>query len=85
MVSVDQRNFITVGVIQLAVAEVVAIVQGCDVLVAQRALAGGNEYRLLIGVAGLQVLKVRFKRIAMIAAELMPEWKIVSSQAGKWW
>ncbi|MMZ71576.1 hypothetical protein D1872_350240 [compost metagenome] len=30
-------------------------------------------------------LKIRFSRMAMIAAELMPEWKMVSNQFGKWW
>ena len=52
-----QRHFVALGVVQLAVEEIVAFVQGGDVLVAQGPLAGGDEHRLLVGVAGGEVVE----------------------------
>ena len=67
------RNFIAIAIMQLAVAEVVAFTQRRQVLVTQHPLGAGGKDRL----------KARLRMIAMIAEELMPEWKIVANQVGK--
>ena len=57
LVGLDNRYFLAIAVEQLAVAKYIAIVEATDIPRAQDAVAGGDEYRLLVGVAGPQMVE----------------------------
>lgn len=57
LVALYNRYFLAVAVEQLAIAENITVIEFADIPGAQDAIAGSNEYRLLIGVTGPQMVE----------------------------
>ena len=78
-------HFIATAVEQLAIAEEVTIVKPGDVLVTQGTLGGSDEYRLLVGVAGAQMVEQqveqdghdRRRADARVENSLEPAWEVL--------
>lgn len=84
MGGIHHRDLVTLGIVQLAAAEIITLAQHRQVLVAQGPLDATANTDCWSELPRVKWLKVRFSAMAMIADELMPEWKMVANQLGKW-
>lgn len=57
VIRLDHRHFLAIAIMQLAVTEVIAFTQRGEIAITQRALFGCGEHRLLIRVAGCEVVE----------------------------